>query len=455
MALLPLLLILIASLGLGLQTSNAATTANNQTHSNSTQAFPIQANKTTSLSSSSSLPTNQSQNRTQTTSKSNQSVATANTNITAQPSNLSENISKSDIAKLQQKLLASSIYGPAILNQPYRVTVNFDSITVHHDHDDDSSIFDWSGSTSGSGEWFLDAFVQGQRIDLTEASNERLLDVDDGDTINFKPGTKVTVDIPKTQPLSIFTLGSESDVFDSLFPFGGGPIKCVRSFNFENEILKIFEFVPPSEWFDFLSDYQMGWGCADNDGSIVGLINKIYDPPSYGQGAHTNVISSTGDFTLRYTISVQAPPLDGVEPFPCSDKLGVSTVSASSSQSGFPPTNVIDNDLATYWKSTSSHNPSITLDLGSQRQLCVIGIAWHDGNSHIYKFNIAVSKDGTSYTNVFSGTSSGATTSPEAYSLGLNEGRFVKITVTQSSAESLLSSSSSTARISEVGIYGR
>jgi hypothetical protein len=54
MALLPLLLILIASLGLGLQTSNAATTAaNNQTHSNSTQAFPIQANKTTSLSSSS------------------------------------------------------------------------------------------------------------------------------------------------------------------------------------------------------------------------------------------------------------------------------------------------------------------------------------------------------------------------------------------------------------------
>ena len=73
----------------------------------------------------------------------------------------------------------------------------------------------------------------------------------------------------------------------------------------------------PTTWFDLLHDYQVQFsgGCGES----LGLVNKIYDPPTYGEGAHTNVISSTGDFTLRYTISVtpDEPVLDpGSDPCP-------------------------------------------------------------------------------------------------------------------------------------------
>ena len=48
---------------------------------------------------------------------------------------------------------------------------------------------------------------------------------------------------------------------------------------------------------------------------VLGNIVKFYNPPGfsyepigYGAGAHTNVVSSKGDYTLRYTIAVTPPP---------------------------------------------------------------------------------------------------------------------------------------------------
>ena len=456
--LLPSLLLLVSMSSVGIQFSNAAT---NQTLINSTRA-PVQENETSSstntpsneteqsstLSSSlTSTTTNQTQNRIQqSASKSNQ-TSNAITNIAAQLSKLPENTSKSEIAKLQRQLIASSIYGPAILNQPYRVTVTFDSITVHNDHDHCSYLRSPFGGCSGSGEWNLFAYVQGQQIDLKRESSNRLSDVDGGDTVNFKPTAQVTLDIPKTHPLSIFTVGYEDDP-----PIFGA---CLESPPYDPAILQIFED-PPSTWFDAIHSYQIdhtGPPCGPGWGDSIGIINKIYDPPAYGEGAHTNVVSSIGDFTLRYTISVQPPPtVGGVEPGDkCNDKLGVSGISSSASQSGHPRTNAIDSDLSTYWLSRIRHNPFIILDLGAQRPLCLISIAWHDGNLHPYKFNVTISKDGTSYANAFSGTSSGTTTSPETYGLNGLEGRYVKIIVTQSTAGSPLS----TAHISEIEVFGK
>ena len=186
----------------------------------------------------------------------------------------------------------------------------------------------------------------------------------------------------------------------------------------------------------------------------VGYINKLYYPPEYGQGAHTNVVSSSGDFTLRYTITVVPPPISGeVEPgLDCKDDLGVNRATASSTQNPqFGPEKTIDNNPGTYWMSTNSLNPSITLDLGAQRILCQIKIAWQDGNTHPYSFNLAVSKNGVAYTNVFSGTSSGNTVNPELYGLGESDARYVKITVTQSTP----GIPNSVAKISEIDVLGR
>ena len=48
---------------------------------------------------------------------------------------------------------------------------------------------------------------------------------------------------------------------------------------------------------------------------IIAKIVKFYNPPGssyepigYGAGAHTNVVSDRGDYTLRYTITVTPPP---------------------------------------------------------------------------------------------------------------------------------------------------
>jgi hypothetical protein len=101
--------------------------------------------------------------------------------------------------------------------------VTFDSITVHDNHE---------GLIDGDGEWKLAAYVQGKKIDLTEAgctpgtitvtlpNGQHLTidkckvtglgDVGDGETIKFRPG-EVTVDIPLGLPLSIFVYGEEVD----------------------------------------------------------------------------------------------------------------------------------------------------------------------------------------------------------------------------------------------------
>jgi F5/8 type C domain len=164
-----------------------------------------------------------------------------------------------------------------------------------------------------------------------------------------------------------------------------------------------------------------------------------------------------GDFSLRYTISVTPPliserlkgdiPLETLEK--CDNNLPVSSVTSSGNQPTYLPAYAIDNNLNTKWWSTLIVNPFITLDLGAPKSICGADIAWSDGNLHTYKFDISVSTDGTSFTKVFSGTSSGTASSPEKYIIPLTQGRYVKITITESTP----SSTRSIAEISEIDIF--
>jgi hypothetical protein len=69
------------------------------------------------------------------------------------------------------------------------------------------------------------------------------------------------------------------------------------------------------------------------------------------------------------------------------------------------------------------------LDLGKVETICSLDIAWYKGNQRNVNFIISVSKDGSTYKNVFDSKSSGTTTSFERYDLQDIDARYVKITV--------------------------
>jgi hypothetical protein len=182
------------------------------------------------------------------------------------------------------------------------VAVTFNSITVHNRHDT---------GPFNDGEYDLAAYVQGRKVDLTDASQIEyglcagwgcprpppLYDVGDGDTLKFAPDTQIITELPNTVPLSIFTVGTEVD--------GCGRGKFPDNIQ---ETLPIF-FDPQLDWLtpiaqfqDKTNSYAHCGGTFTDANDILGTIREFYDPPGYGVGPH-EVKSSTGDFTLRYTIS--------------------------------------------------------------------------------------------------------------------------------------------------------
>jgi hypothetical protein len=102
-----------------------------------------------------------------------------------------------------------------------KITVHFDSITVHDDHRTDAiTTMPGFRGTPGmttktvlAGEWYLNAHVQGKEVNLL-AGKEVLSDR----TYLFQ-GKEITVDIKSHLPLSIFTIGVEFNSGPSFRPF--------------------------------------------------------------------------------------------------------------------------------------------------------------------------------------------------------------------------------------------
>src|SRR5437016_2410521 len=109
-------------------------------------------------------------------------------------------------------------------------------------------------------------------------------------------------------------------------------------------------------------------------------------------------------------------------------KLPITRVTASGND-GHLPANVLDNNLNTRWSNLGAGS-WIQADLGSNMNICSVVIAWYNGNQRQNNFVISVSNDGTTFTNVFTGKSSGTTLSFETYVLpGGTTGRYVRVTV--------------------------
>ena len=127
-------------------------------------------------------------------------------------------------------------------------------------------------------------------------------------------------------------------------------------------------------------------------------------------------------------------------------KLSVSGITASGADALNPPSHAIDQNINTRW-SNLGLGSWIQLDLGKENVICSMGINWHRGNERINSFVIAISKDGKTFTNVFSGKSDGTSLTEQNYNTQSKTGRFVRVTVTANTQNNWIS-------ISELKVYG-
>ncbi|HEX4869878.1 MAG TPA: discoidin domain-containing protein [Moraxellaceae bacterium] len=98
----------------------------------------------------------------------------------------------------------------------------------------------------------------------------------------------------------------------------------------------------------------------------------------------------------------------------------------ASAHDGNLPANSVDGNTGTRW-SAQGDGQWIQYDLKAQRQVGLVRIAWHNGNTRRARFEIQLSSDGRAFTTVHSGESSGITTGRETYDFPDASARYVRI----------------------------
>ena len=127
--------------------------------------------------------------------------------------------------------------------------------------------------------------------------------------------------------------------------------------------------------------------------------------------------------------------------------LPVQTVTASAGQAPNVATNTLDGNVNTRW-SAEGAGQWLRYDLGAQRTVSRVAIAWYLGNQRRSTFALQVSLNGTAWTEVYRGSSSGTTLALETYAFTAVPARYVRI-VGYGNTTSQWNS------ITEVEIYGR
>ena len=100
----------------------------------------------------------------------------------------------------------------------------------------------------------------------------------------------------------------------------------------------------------------------------------------------------------------------------------------ASGDDGDVPQNTLDDRLDTRW-SNLGKGSWIDYDLGSNKAVLAVAIAWHQGDTRANTFTVSSSLDGINYTPLYSGKSTGLTTAAETYVFSATTTRRVRITV--------------------------
>jgi hypothetical protein len=128
--------------------------------------------------------------------------------------------------------------------------------------------------------------------------------------------------------------------------------------------------------------------------------------------------------------------------------LPIAGTMASGNEVGSVPSNVADGQPVTKW-SNFGKGSWVSVDLGTLASVCHVDVAWYKGDTRRSTFSILYSQDddGATYTQAFSGQTSGNTSSFERYALAGIDARYVRITVNGNTDNDW-------AAIAEIKVYG-
>jgi hypothetical protein len=187
---------------------------------------------------------------------------------------------------------------------------------------------------------------------------------------------------------------------------------------------------------DFGTTAEVPVSAADPDGDAI--IMEAFDLPSFvtfkdngGGSGMLSLAPQPGDEGVYYKVRVRVTDSEGamntqyfhitvLDPY-------AFLATASSSLAPHLPENTLDGDLLTRWAAATGSGNWIQYDLREDKTVTSVDISFYNGATTVYPFNIEVSEDGTAWTSVFSGTSSGATAEFESFAFDAVRARYLRI----------------------------
>jgi hypothetical protein len=144
-----------------------------------------------------------------------------------------------------------------------------------------------------------------------------------------------------------------------------------------------------------------------------------------GYGNTENWWTSITEVTISGSQDASEPPTPTPNP-EIPQILSVQAVTASAWQKPNVPVNTQDGTLHSRW-AAEGHGQWIAYDLGSSMCVSQVAIAWYQGAARRSAFAIEVSTDGTVWSTVYSGNSSGQTLELEPYAFAAVPARHIRI----------------------------
>lgn len=198
------------------------------------------------------------------------------------------------------------------------------------------------------------------------------------------------------------------------------------------EIPKPESITADGELIDEFNPNRASYKLYIDEGSAVPVIDakangcsvSVEQASSIGDCAVITITDSSGNsanyYVNIYKRVVSISTIDGYS-------ISSDSVTASSTPEEVnPPEATLDGDFSTAWASNGMAE-WIMYDLGEEKAIDQIQLAWRKGDSRKYSFHIQLSDDGASWTTVYEGASSGTTLELETYKFTETKGRFVRI----------------------------
>jgi hypothetical protein len=179
---------------------------------------------------------------------------------------------------------------------------------------------------------------------------------------------------------------------------------------------------------------------------------KLSSAPS--ASGQTDKESSSGASLAKTTSSIEEQVTGTVAPGgqDVCERVEIMNITANSFENDtadyHPARDAIDGNSSTWW-SNQGENSWLKIDLGRDNSLCEVQVEWNKGDERKYTFEISASKDGNDFAKVLDGTNKQGSTDVESYKIDDGGGRYITLTVTDSSSDKGWVS------IKEISIIGR